>query len=173
MEILRFDRNQNRAPSPGYPTSIISSTNDRPFYGSSPPNSTYTGDCNGSISPIFQGSTAWNPTQNTRLVSSPVNDLSISTPFTFAQSSPPPPPPPGLEHPNSLSQTGGNTSSGFGDFSISPSGSFASIESLSGTQPSIHFLCNKNQCQYFFLVFRHDNYNWSNKDPKSHWTPHF
>ncbi|KAK3725850.1 hypothetical protein QZH41_014071 [Actinostola sp. cb2023] len=141
MEILGFDRNQNRA-SPVYPSTIISPSNDRSFssrhheYGSSPPISSYSGHCNGNISPIFS-TTSWNSgsSQGVRLITSPVNDLSnlSSTPFTFAQSNPPPAPPPGLGPPNSLAcQPVVSTSSGYGDFSISPSESFGSIDSLSG-----------------------------------------
>lgn len=129
LEILGFDRNQNRA-SPMYSTSIISpSTSDRSFgsnhleYDSSPTHSSY---CNGNISSVFQGTSTWttSPTQSVRLITASMNDLSPSTPFTFAQSTRPPPPPPGLEARSPLQiQT---------EYTISPTGSYASIESLNG-----------------------------------------
>lgn len=137
MDILGVDKNQNRASSPIY-SSIISPSSDRSFYSgsmeysSSPPSSTYSNPCNGHVSPIGQvsSSSSWFSSSDS---SKGISTMVGSTPYSFTPTTAPPPPPPGLGPPNTMTSPVVSTASGYiRDFSVSPTGSYASIESSSG-----------------------------------------
>ncbi|XP_031560674.1 protein bicaudal C homolog 1-like isoform X2 [Actinia tenebrosa] len=144
MEILGVDKNQNRASSPIY-SSIISPSSDRSFYSgtteysSSPPSPTYSYPYNGLVSAIGQvsssSSSSWfSSSDSSKGISTMVGGGVTSPPFSFKPTTPPPPPPPGLGPPNSMgSPVVSTASANIRDFSVSPTGSYTSIESSNGS----------------------------------------